>query len=106
MAFRGPLPVVAGGRLRATVLEVTYAPGGASPPHVRTCPVVAYVARGAVRSRGAGGAAVVYRAGESFIEAPGVTHVTSANASRTAPATLVATVVCDRDARESAGPAR
>jgi quercetin dioxygenase-like cupin family protein len=86
-----------GGRLRVTVLEVTYAPGGSSPPHRHPCPVVGYVIRGTVRMGVAGQSEVVYRTGESFYEAPNGGHLVSANASRDEPATFLAAFVCDRE---------
>lgn len=85
---------VGAGGAYATVVEVAYAPGASSAPHVHDCPVVAYVARGAIRSQRAGEPAALYETGEAFIETPGVAHAVSANASRTAPATLIATFVC------------
>ncbi len=101
-ALSRALPPMNGGRLRITVLEVTYAPGGSSAPHRHPCPVVGYVVRGAVRMRVAGEAEVVYRAGESFYEAPNGAHVVSANASREEPATFLATFTCDRETPLSA----
>ena len=100
-AFSRGLPVMDGGQLRVTVVEVTYGPGGSSAPQRHPCPVVGYVVRGAVRMRVAGEAEVVYRAGESFYEAPNGAHIVSANASREEPATFLASVTCDRDARLS-----
>ena len=90
-----------GGRLHVTVLEVTYAPGASSAPHRHPCPVVGYVVRGAVRMRVAGEAEGIYRAGESFYEAPNGVHVVSANASREEPATFLAIFTCDREGRLS-----
>jgi quercetin dioxygenase-like cupin family protein len=40
----------------------------------------------------------IYRAGESFYEAPNGVHLVSANASSTEPAKLVAYLICDHDA--------
>jgi quercetin dioxygenase-like cupin family protein len=95
------LPVMNGSRLRVTVLEVTYPPGGASMPHRHPCPVIGYVVRGAVRMQSAGAPERVYRAGESFYEEPNTTHVVSANASRARPATFIATFTCDQVAELS-----
>src|SRR5437764_12982991 len=59
------LPVMKGDRLKITVVEVTYAPGAASRPHSHSCPVVAYVVSGAVRTQVKGEPEAVYRVGES-----------------------------------------
>jgi hypothetical protein len=47
--FTGKLPVLNGQRLAATVVEVTYPPGGANPVHRHPCPVIGYVLAGAMR---------------------------------------------------------
>jgi quercetin dioxygenase-like cupin family protein len=39
----------------------------------------------------------IYRAGESFYEAPNGVHVVSANASQTEAATFIAYFVCDHN---------
>lgn len=95
-SFSHALPRMAGDRLRATVVEVPYGPGESSRPHSHPCPVIAYVVEGAIRTRVKGEPEAVYRAGQSFYEAPNGVHVVSANASATAPAKLVAFFVCDR----------
>jgi quercetin dioxygenase-like cupin family protein len=41
------------------------------------------------------GPVTIYRAGDSFYEAPNGRHLISANASQTEPATFLATFVCD-----------
>ena len=91
------LPHLDGAALKATLVEVSYAPGGSSPPHRHPCPVIGYVVAGALRSQVSGGAPVVYRAGESFYEAPGGVHVMSANASAREPVRFLAYFVCDRE---------
>jgi len=60
-----PLPAMRGDSLTVTVLEVTYAPGGTSAPHVHPCPVFGYVAAGALRMQFKGLPERVYRAGET-----------------------------------------
>ena len=92
------LPHLDGANLKATAVEVTYAPGGSSPPHTHPCAVVGYVAEGSIRTQVQGGPEAVYKAGESFYEAPNGVHVVSANASARVPAKLVAFFVCDHDA--------
>ena len=103
-----PLPAMRGDSLKVTVLEVTYAPGGASAPHVHPCPVFGYVAAGALRMQFKGLPERVYRAGESFYEAAHGGHLVGRNASATEPARLVATFVCDQGgplSRPLGGPA-
>jgi len=93
-----------GDSLKITVVEVTYAPGAASPPHTHPCPVVGYVASGAVRSQVKGEPESVYTAGESFFEPANGVHVVSANASRTQPAKFVAYFLCDHETKLSVPP--
>jgi quercetin dioxygenase-like cupin family protein len=90
------LPAMRGDSLRVTVLEVTYAPGGMSAPHVHPCPVFGYVVAGALRMQFQGLPERVYRAGESFYEAANGGYLVGRNASATERARLVATFVCDR----------
>ncbi|MBZ5688037.1 MAG: cupin domain-containing protein [Acidobacteriia bacterium] len=92
-----PLPKLNGDHLRAILLEVRYGPGEASSPHSHPCAVIGYVVEGSVRTQVKGEAEMIYRAGESFYEAPNGVHLVSANASSTEPAKLVAYLICDRD---------
>jgi len=87
-----------GNHLKVVLVQVHYGPGEASSPHSHPCAVVGYVAEGAVRSQVKGKPERTYEAGESFFEDPNGVHVVSANASSTKPATLVAYMICDRDA--------
>ena len=93
-----PLPKLNGDQLTVHVVEVRYGPGEHSQPHTHPCPVIGYVLEGAVRMQVKGGDEKVYRAGESFYEAPNGIHFLSANASQTAPARFLATFVCDHQA--------
>jgi quercetin dioxygenase-like cupin family protein len=95
------LPRLDGGRLKATVVEVTYAPGASSPAHSHPCPVIGYVASGELRTQVKGTTEVTYKAGEGFYEPPNGIHLISANASQTEPAKLVAIFLCDHDAELS-----
>jgi quercetin dioxygenase-like cupin family protein len=95
------LPRLDGGRLKATVVEVTYAPGAYSPAHSHPCPVIGYVASGELRTQVKGSTEVTYKAGEGFYEPPNGMHLISANASQTEPAKLVAIFLCDHDAELS-----
>jgi quercetin dioxygenase-like cupin family protein len=102
MAFTHALPALNGDKLTVNVVEVTYAPGEGSPPHSHPCPVVGYVAEGEIRSQVQGQPEAVYKAGDSFYEAPNGVHAVSANASQTKPAKLIAFFVCDHAAPLSA----
>src|SRR5258708_2241320 len=81
VAFSHSLPALDGNHLKATVVEVTYQPGGASSPHHHPCAVIGYVIEGAVRMRVNDQPEAVYKVGESFYEAPNDAHRVSANAS-------------------------
>jgi quercetin dioxygenase-like cupin family protein len=93
--FEHQLPNVAGKSLVA--VEVTYPPGGSSPPHRHPASafIYAYVVSGAIVSAVDDGPARTYRAGESFYEPPGAHHRISRNASATRPAKLLAVFVKD-----------
>lgn len=95
-AFSGKLPALDGQRLEATIVEVTYPPGGANPAHRHPCPVVGYVLEGAIRMQVKGQAERIVKPGETFFETPADVHVVSANASQDAPARFLAYFVCDR----------
>ena len=79
-------------------VEVTYPPGGASLPHThaKSAFIYAYVVSGAIESQVDNAPAHIYTAGQSFYEAPGALHQISRNASKTAPAKLLAVFVVDR----------
>lgn len=104
--YSGALPNVPGKALSAVL--VTYAPGGKSAAHHHSGSVFAYVLSGAIRSEVApGGPAKVYKAGESFFEPPGSSHLVSENASATEPASLLAVFVADEGAKlTEPGPAQ
>jgi len=79
------------------VVEVDYAPGAASFAHTHapSAFVYAYVLSGEVESKVNGGDIRRYKAGDSWFEAPGAIHAVSRNASKTAPAKLLAVFVVD-----------
>jgi quercetin dioxygenase-like cupin family protein len=92
--FNKLLPNVPGKALSAVV--VNYAPGGKSGAHHHSGSVFAYILSGSIRSQVSGDAeAKVYKAGESFFEPPGSSHLVSENASATEPASLIAIFVAD-----------
>jgi quercetin dioxygenase-like cupin family protein len=104
IAFSHALPRLDGIHLKATIVEVTYGPGGSSPPHSHPCPVVGYVIEGALRTQVQGEAEAIYKAGQSFYEAPNGVHMISANASDKAPVKFLAYFVCDHDTPLSVAP--
>jgi quercetin dioxygenase-like cupin family protein len=83
------------------VLIVEYPPGGVSSPHRHDASVFVYVLEGAVTMQVAGSPPVTVRAGETFTEQPGDVHVTSANASSTAPAKFLVYMVKNKGAPPS-----
>ena len=95
--FSHALPKLDGNHLRATVVEVNYAPGEGDKPHSHPCTVIGYVAQGAIRFQVKGGPEGIFHAGESFYEPPNGVHQVSANASDKEPAKLIAFFVCDHE---------
>jgi quercetin dioxygenase-like cupin family protein len=104
IAFSHALPRLDGAHLKATIVEVTYRPGGSSPPHSHPCPVIGYVIEGALRTQVKGEAVAIYKAGQSFYEPPNGVHMVSANASDKAPVKFLAYFVCDHDTPLSVAP--
>src|SRR5215204_304864 len=96
VAIAQALPPLDGQHLEATVVEVTYEPGGANTAHRHPCPVIGYVLEGSLRMQVQGQPERIYTAGESFYEAPPDVHLVSANASPDKPARFLAYFVCDR----------
>ena len=103
-AFRQEIPNVPGKSLLASVVE--YAPGAKSPPHrhASSAFIAAYVLSGAVRSQVNNEPVKVYKAGESWFEAPGAHHRVSENASTTEPARMLAIFVVDSSERTLTTP--
>lgn len=93
--FAHPITNIPGKSLIA--VEVSYAPGGASPAHThaKSSFIYAYVVSGRIVSKVDDGPERIYRAGESFYEEPGARHAVSRNASETEPAKLLAVFVVD-----------
>jgi quercetin dioxygenase-like cupin family protein len=92
-----PLPNVPGKRV--TIVRVFYGPGGFTPAHRHAGSVTAYITKGEIRSQLGGGPVETFKVGQSFFEAPGATHLVSANASTSEPAELVAVFVADEGAQ-------
>jgi quercetin dioxygenase-like cupin family protein len=72
-------------------------PGGASLPHRHDAQVFVYVLEGELNMQIAGGPLVTLRRGQTFYESPADVHVVSANASKTAPATILVFIVKDKN---------
>ena len=78
-------------------VAVSYPPGAKSAAHhhAKSAFIMAYVISGAIRSQVEGEPARVYRAGETWSEAPGAHHTISENTSATEPAELLAVFLVD-----------
>jgi quercetin dioxygenase-like cupin family protein len=98
VAFFHALPSMDGGHLEATIVEVAYGPGESSKPHTHPCAVIGYILEGTYRTQVKGEPEAIYKAGESFYEAPNGVHLVSANASQTAPLKFLAYFTCDHHA--------
>jgi quercetin dioxygenase-like cupin family protein len=98
--FERAIPNIPGKSLIAA--EVTFPPGPASLPHhhANSASIYAYVLSGSIRSQVEGEPARVYRAGESFYEAPGAHHLETLNVSSTEPAKLLAVFVVDTNDKQ------
>ena len=90
------LPHVAGKRITTVVVE--FPPGGLSPPHHHGGSVTVYMLSGVIRSQLQGQPPMVYKAGDSFFEPPGVVHLLAENMSATEPARALAVFVADEGA--------
>ena len=82
-------------RKSLVAVEVSYPPGGTSPPHRHSAFVYAYVVSGQIASQVEGQPERIYRAGESWYETPGVHHLIGRNASNAEPAKLLAVFIAD-----------
>jgi len=104
--FEAAIPNIPGKSLIAVVVE--YAPGAASPPHThaKSAFIYAYVISGSIESKVNDRETRIYRAGESWSEAPGAIHSISRNASKTEPAKLLAVFVLDTNDKTLTTPIR
>jgi len=102
--FSQAIPNIPGKSLVA--VEVSYAPGGASQPHVHASSafIYAYVVSGRIVSQVEGEPERVYAAGENFFEEPGAHHLVSRNASDVEPAKLLAVFIVDSGDTELTTP--
>ncbi len=104
LVYEHALPNVPGKSIKGVLVE--YGPGGSSPAHThpKSAFIYATVLEGAIRSSVNNGPVVTYRTGQSFSEMPGDLHSVSENASKTAPAKLLAVFVVDTDEKELTTP--
>jgi len=95
--FNQVIPNIPGKSL--VVVDVDYAPGAASPPHMhaKSAFIYAYVVSGEIESKVNDGETRIFKTGEGWSESPGATHSISRNASKTKPAKLLAVFVVDSD---------
>jgi quercetin dioxygenase-like cupin family protein len=102
--FRRALPNAPGKALIA--VEVLFPPGAAAPAHThpKSAFIYAYVLSGEIVSAVDDEKPRVYRAGESWYEAPGARHVVTRNPSKDKPAKLLAIFVADQGERELVFP--
>lgn len=84
------------GLARVTTVLVDFPPHAYTPAHRHPGSVQAYVLHGMLRSQLAGGAAITYRAGETWFEPAGVVHRFAENPAAE-PAQLLALFVTDED---------
>jgi quercetin dioxygenase-like cupin family protein len=80
------------------LIEVKYAPGAGSPPHLHANGVMAFVVAGAIASKVNDGPEQTFHAGDAWWEPQGAVHRISRNASSTEPATLLAIFVAPKGA--------
>ena len=77
-----------------TVLEATLEPRAGMPPHRHPGTVYVYVSSGSIRSKlDTDAEAIVYTAGQGWVEPPGIIHEIFENASDTDAAVAVATFI-------------
>jgi quercetin dioxygenase-like cupin family protein len=102
--FEQAVPNIPGKSLIAQVVD--YPPGGASAPHIhgKSAFIYAYVVSGEIESKVNDGPTRVYKAGDSWSEPPGSSHLISRNASKTKPAKLLAVIVADSDDKDLTRP--
>src|ERR1051326_172175 len=104
LVYDHALPNVPGKSMKGVLVE--YGPGDASPAHThpKSAFIYATVLEGAIRTSVNDGPVVTYRAGQNFSEMPGDRHSVDENASKTAPAKLLAVFVVDTAEKELLTP--
>jgi quercetin dioxygenase-like cupin family protein len=91
-----PLPPLDGKEV--VMLTVDVPPGGASPPHRHNGYVYVYVLEGSMVMKTRDGPETTLLPGQYFVERPADVHMISRNASTTAPARFLATIIKDKGA--------
>jgi quercetin dioxygenase-like cupin family protein len=94
--FQRDLPDVMLKDWSVTAVEVSYAPGQASPAHRHPGITIAYVLEGEIGSKIGDGPEKGYTVGQMFLETPGELHAVSRNASSTQPARLLAILLAPK----------
>lgn len=89
-----------GKEARVSVLEVSYVPGGFTPPHRHPGAVFGYVLEGELEAQLEGQPLRKLKAGEAFYEPTMALHSVSRNPSKTANTRLLAVILHPRDAKE------
>jgi quercetin dioxygenase-like cupin family protein len=104
LVYEHALPDVPGKSVKGVLVE--YGPGGYSSAHThaKSALIYATVLEGAILSAVNGGEVKTFTAGQNFTELPGDRHDVSANASKTAPAKLLAVFVVDTADNELTTP--
>jgi quercetin dioxygenase-like cupin family protein len=85
---------------RATVLEVTFAPGQKDAPHHHTGPVFGYVLEGEYEHALDDEPVKTYKAGDTFYEPSGAQHRVARNPSARNKTRLLAVILHPRDTKE------
>lgn len=80
----------------ATLVEIHFPPGQRNAPHKHPGFVLGYVLQGEFRFQIAGQPERVLRAGETFYEGPGATHLVAESANANQPARVLAIVIAQQ----------
>src|SRR5947209_15465064 len=89
-----------GKEARVSVLEVSYGPGGFTPPHRHPGAVFGHVLEGELEAQLEGQPLRKLKAGDTFYEPTMALHSVSRNPSKTANTRLLAVILHPRDAKE------
>jgi quercetin dioxygenase-like cupin family protein len=106
--FKHDLPNLTMDDWEVSVSQVDFPPGQVGAVHHHAGFVLAYVLEGEIISQVSGqGPERTYKTGEMFYEQPGATHQVSRNASKTAPARLLAMIFAKKGSTlTTPGPSR
>jgi quercetin dioxygenase-like cupin family protein len=104
--FRHDLPNVPGKAM--VTVEVSFPPGAAAPPHTHpdSAFLYAYVLSGEIVSAVDADPPRIYKAGDSWYEAPGARHTVTRNPSMNTPARLLVIFITNPDERRFVLPDR